>query len=194
MKNLQVRIKTDLTTEPVSLAEAKNFCKVTGSQDESLITILITSARQALEKYTQSSFAAKTIHATWVTPPEDDEYELPYGPHIAVSKVYRIDEEGTETELTLNIDYWVFGDQDFVLKINRSWSSNKHLNSVRVEYTAGYGDTNTETLPSVLKEAIMKEVATNYELRENFVVGAGVSELSNDAKRKAAPYRKMIWF
>jgi hypothetical protein len=73
MKNLQVRIKTDLTTEPVTSAEAKLFCKVVGTTEDSVFTILITSARQELEKYTASSFAEKTIHATWIKMPEDNE-------------------------------------------------------------------------------------------------------------------------
>jgi len=195
MKNLQTRIYTDLTTEPVSVDEAKNFCRVTGSQDDALIATLITAARQGLEKFCNSSFGTKTLHAIWVLPTEDDEYELPYGPHIAVSKVYRIDAEGTETEMTVNADYWVYGDQDFILKINRYWSTKGEYKEVtyRIEYTAGYGHTNTDQLPSAIKLAIMKEVATQYEMRENIVVGMGAMELSNEAKKIVSPYRRKLW-
>lgn len=196
MRNLQVRTYTDLVTEPVSVAEARDWCKVTGTQHDTVLGILITSARQALEKYTNSSFAAKTLHATWIRPPDDLEFELPYGPHIAVSAVYRIDSEGTETALTVNADYWVYGDQDFVLKINRYWSTSGVYgeNSYRVEYTAGYGHTNTETLPARIKEAIMKEVATNFDIRESINIGNLTTELSNSARKMVDPYRRKIWF
>jgi uncharacterized phiE125 gp8 family phage protein len=191
MKTLQVRVKTDLTTEPVTSTEAKLFCKVTGTAEDSIFTILITSARQALEEYTQSSFVEKTLHATWLEVPEDNLLELPYGPIISVDKVYWIDEEGTEEEATLNSDYWVYGDQDAIVKIGSYWSSGINTpRAVRVEYTAGYGDTNTETLPSALKQAILKQVATDYELREDIGTG-GV--LSNASKKLAAPYRKKVW-
>jgi uncharacterized phiE125 gp8 family phage protein len=195
MKNLQVRVYTDLTTEPVTVAEAKNYCKITGTQDDALMAILITAARKSLEKYTQSSFAHKHLHATWVTIPENWEVELPYGPIISVDKVYKIDEEGTEEELTVNVDYYIYGDQDFVLKVEQFWSTGLTVSrSLRVEYTAGYGDTVTETLPDELKLAILKQVATDYMLRENILPGTSATILDNAAKRMAAPYKKKIWF
>jgi len=192
MKNLQVRIKTDLTTEPVTSTEAKLFCKVSGTAEDDLFTILIKSARQAMEEYTQSSFAEKTIHAFWLTMPEDYLFELPYGPVISVDKVYWIDEEGTEEEATLNSDYWVYGDQDAVVKLSTYWTSGlKTTNSVRIEYKAGYGHANTETLPAALKHAILKQIATDYEMRED--IGQG-GVLTNASKKLASPYRKKLWF
>ena len=189
MKNLQIRVTTDITTEPVTVAEAKNYCKVTGSQDDSLITLLITSARKALEKYTQSTFAHKHISATWVVMPEDWVIELPYGPHSAVSKVYRIDDQGTETELTVNTDYTLYGDQDFILMVSQYWSTGYIAQSVRVEYTAGYGETATEPLPDELKECILMYVNKSYTYR-----GDGGEVMDNEIKRKANPYRKKVWF
>ena len=195
MKNLQVRVKTDLTVEPVSSTEAKLFCKVTGSTEDTLFTILIKTARQALEEYTQSSFAEKTIYATWVTMPEDYLFELPYGPVISVDKVYWIDEEGTEEQAVLNSDYWVYGDQDAIVKLSQYWTSGlKSTSTVRIEYTAGYGHTNTEVLPAPLKLAIMKVIATQYEMREDLAEGSITSELDNSHKKLAAPYRKKLWF
>jgi uncharacterized phiE125 gp8 family phage protein len=191
MKNLQVRIKTDLTTEPVTSAEAKLFCKVVGTTEDSVFTILITSARQELEKYTASSFAEKTIHATWIKMPEDNELELPYGPVISVDKVYKIDEEGTEEELVLNTDYHIYGDQDAIVKIESFWSSGiKAERSVRVEYKAGYGNVATETLPMKLKECILKLINKSYTTRGD---EQGLAILDNEIKREAAPYRKHVW-
>lgn len=195
MKNFQVRIKTDLTEEPVSVAEAKLFCRVSGTEEDELFATLITSARQSLEKYTSCSFASKTIHATWVESTKDDTYELLYGPIISVDKVYRIDYEGTEEEMTLNSDYYVFGDQDVIVKVSRYWSSGMiTTSSVRIEYTAGYGNIATEILPDAIKLAILKQVATDYELRENIAVGTIATPLDNEAKRLVAPYRKKLWF
>ena len=193
MKNLQRRIITDLSTEPVSVTEAKLFCRVTGTDEDPLFAILIKSARQALEQYTSSSFGEKTIHLTFVETPKDDTYEIPYGPVISIDKVYRIDEEGVEDELTLNSDYYVLGDQDAIIKISRYWSSGNYTStSIRIEYTAGYGDTATETLPEPLKLAILKQIATDYELRENISLG-GATVLSNESKSLAGPYRKKLW-
>jgi uncharacterized phiE125 gp8 family phage protein len=192
MKNLQVKIKTDLSTEPVTSSEAKLWCKVTGTTEDSIFTILISAARRALEKYTSSSFGEKTIHATWVKMPDYNEIELPYGPVISVDHVFRIDEEGSEEELVLNQDFWVFGSEDALLRFETFWSTGiRSERSVRVEYTAGYGHANTEALPTDLKLAILKQIATDYEFRED--IGTG-SMLTNESKKLAAPYRKKLWF
>jgi uncharacterized phiE125 gp8 family phage protein len=194
MKNLQTRIYADVTSEPVTLEEAKKYCKVTDTYDDTVFNFMIKAAREALEKYTNSSFAQKTIHATWVDLPDNWVLELPYGPHISVTAVYHIDDEGTETALTVNDDYYVYGDQDLILKFEPFWSSGvKVRRSVRVEYTAGYGHSSTEPLPDALKLAILKQVATDYLYRDNFIVG-GISILDNSVKSIAAPYRKKLWF
>jgi len=193
MRNLQTRVTTDIVTEPVSVAEAKLYCKVQDTADDTLFSTLITSARRMLEKYTMTSFAEKTIHATWVEVPKQNYVELPYGPIISVDHIYRIDEEGTEEELTLNSDYYVLGDQDAIVKIVSYWSSGTILvNSIRAEYKAGYDNAATEDLPMELKLAILKQVATDYELRENIVAGV-TTVLSNESKVLAGPYRKKLW-
>jgi uncharacterized phiE125 gp8 family phage protein len=46
--------------EPVDLITAKNFLRVTTSQDDLLIPILISAAREAVEAYTGRSVATKT--------------------------------------------------------------------------------------------------------------------------------------
>lgn len=193
MRNLQTRVITDIVTEPVSVAEAKLYCKVQDMADDALFPVLITSARRMLEKYTMTSFAEKTLHATWVEVPRTNYVELPYGPVISIDHIYRIDHEGNEEELVLNSDYYVMGDQDAIIKITSYWSSGMvYVNSIRCEYKAGYGNAATETLPQELKLAILKQVATDYELRENIVQGIS-TVLSNESKILANPYRKKLW-
>lgn len=194
MKDLQTRIVTDISVEPVTLTEVKSWLRITTSEQDTLLTLLITAARKAMEKYTASTYAQKTIHATWVEIPGDWILNLPYGPHISVDAVYLIDEEGTETLKTLNSDYYVYGDQDLIIALSKVWTTSQSLQySARVEYKAGYGHANTETLPDELKLAILKQIATDYEMRENIAEGTfGV--LSNSSRSLAAPYRKSLWF
>ena len=193
MRNLQTRVITDIVTEPVSVAEAKLYCKVQDMADDALFPVLITSARRMLEKYTMTSFAEKTLHATWVEVPRTNYVELPYGPVISIDLIYRIDHEGNEEELVLNSDYYVMGDQDAIIKVTSYRTSGMvYVNSIRCEYKAGYGNAATETLPQELKLAILKQVATDYELRENIVQGI-TTVLSNESKILANPYRKKLW-
>jgi len=56
---------------------------------------------------------------------------------------------------------------------------------VIVTYVEGYS-----TLPSELKTAIKKQVATDYWNRENFVIGESVNDLSNEAKYHAQRFSR----
>lgn len=52
-------IETQPTQEPISLAEAKNWLRVSITDDDLLIGVLITAAREACESFCNRSFAVK---------------------------------------------------------------------------------------------------------------------------------------
>ncbi len=52
--------------EPVTLAEAKLYCRVTTSAEDTLINLMITQAREAIEVATGLSLISKTI-VVWFT-------------------------------------------------------------------------------------------------------------------------------
>ena len=53
-------IQTEPAVEPVSLAQAKNFLRVSITDDDDLIGFLITAAREACESFCNRSFAIKS--------------------------------------------------------------------------------------------------------------------------------------
>jgi hypothetical protein len=52
-------VQTDPTSEPVTLAQAKNFLRVTVGDDDALISVLIMAARESCENFCSRSFAIK---------------------------------------------------------------------------------------------------------------------------------------
>jgi hypothetical protein len=52
-------VQTAPSSEPVSLVQAKNWLRVSHTDDDDLITILITAAREACENFCSRSFAIK---------------------------------------------------------------------------------------------------------------------------------------
>lgn len=158
---MRVKITTDCA-EVATLTEAKNFLKVTGNQDDNLITEMITGARQSLEKFTGASFGEKTIEVLFTS--WEGFYRLPYGPVIEVEKVERIYADGTVSELETG-DFTVRDDKVYVVE----WYTTRELVGVQVTYTAGYND--DDPLPSDLKQAVLKQIAYNYDNRE----GGGIS-------------------
>jgi uncharacterized phiE125 gp8 family phage protein len=61
------KVTSDLTSEPVTLAEFKSYAHVTYSDDDTVLTAILKSARIALENYTGKSFGAKTIEIIFGT-------------------------------------------------------------------------------------------------------------------------------
>jgi len=101
---------TDDNTEPVSLEQAKAFCRITGEDEDSLVTDLITIAREKIERYTHLSLVAKDIV---LTVEADKEFPLPYPTLDEISTVkllQGINSDGTNDWQTLeSSDYQTLG-------------------------------------------------------------------------------------
>jgi hypothetical protein len=93
-------IQQDLTTEPLSLAEAKAAMKVNFTDDDAFITDLIKTARLWLENYTGRQLGTKVIKLV-VDMTAHDWYELP-GPVTGLVSVTM----GCDC-----VDYKNYGDQ-----------------------------------------------------------------------------------
>src|SRR5262245_3462401 len=76
---------TDEGAEPVTPAEAKNWLKIDVPDDDTLLTWLITSARQDCENYLNISLIPRTVTAYLFI--GLDEIRLPYGPVNTVTGV-----------------------------------------------------------------------------------------------------------
>jgi uncharacterized phiE125 gp8 family phage protein len=60
---MDYKIITQPTTDQVLLAEAKLHCRVDGAEEDSLISELISGAREYCEEYTRRAFAVATFEA-----------------------------------------------------------------------------------------------------------------------------------
>lgn len=183
----EVWVSTDVSSEPVSSAEAKLFAKIPSTADDTVVAYQIKSAREEVEHFTGCSLAEKTLIAEWDELPDNNTIELPYGPVKSVSSVVMVDEDGTtETLTTADEEYYELGTIWKKLQINTIPLSTQRL---KVTYVAGYGATGCPALPSALKECILKAVATNYQFRENYTEGMAKQ---NEWQKKAAQYRRGI--
>lgn len=134
--------------EPVTLTEAKNFCKIDISTDDDLINVLITAARQMCEAYTGVGFIQH--NAVAVLNNSNGDIYIPYGPMIAINSV--VNDQGTT--LVLDTDYTIGGNEFKRLRT-------PHDNNITIDYTTGY-----TTLPEALKTALLNQVYYLYDNRE----------------------------
>ena len=161
-------VKTPPATEPVSLSEAKAHLRVDGTDEDALITALITAARQKVEDWLGRALITQTLVYMRDEWPEGDEMALPGGQLLSLVSVKYKDSAGAE---------YTFGDVvadtqsipgRIVLDYGCLWPTSVTLhpvNPICVEYTAGYGAT-AASVPAKIKQAILLLVGELYRNRE----------------------------
>lgn len=167
-------------TEPVSLDEAKNFMRIDAdySFDDGIILMMITANREYLEGELGLSLVPKTGLKYKYTRPccgQIQRVYLPYGPVTNV--VY------TNTD-------------DVVQDAPTNLSPDDYYPAYRLYYsgTLTYDAGNWgSAFPAGLKLALLMRVATNYENRENFVVGQTVNEVTQNADQMAFKYSRNLY-
>lgn len=182
--------------EPVTAAEVKLFSKIDFSDDDTLLTIQIKSARQMVEKYLNKALITQTLKAYYIN--YGNRIWLPYGPHQSVTSLTRY-RRAESSVLVNDTDYYIMGDNTYYIDLEptgiqnpRGTSKNESLSAWNLEviYVAGYGLASTD-IPQPIKEAILKTVETNYDLRGN-VTDSIAYELPNTAKALIHGYRTPI--
>jgi uncharacterized phiE125 gp8 family phage protein len=188
MQNMIIDLKrvVDLSTEPVSLNEAKTQLRITYTADDAEITSMIKRARKQIENYCNISIVPQRIQllADLVV-----EWALPYGPVVGIEAVMNRDSNtgsgvgGYQTSTSdWSIDGDVFdpGDGSYTCCGDYSSSAFRY----KVIYTAGMN-----TVPDDLKQGILKQVVWLYEHRGE----EGLEGISPEAKGLVDPYKIMLW-
>lgn len=173
---IEYEITTDLTSEPVSVAELKRHLNLlfdtTGSfeftDDDTYLGTVIAASRKYMENYTGLSFGLKTIVA--ILRNELGDVELPFGPVISITSVKN--EDGAI--LTLDTEYTLSGRKFKRIAL-------PCLDYLEVTYAAGY-----TTLPADLKQAVIIEAGYRYINRSGEQYCKASLEL-------AAPYKRSSW-
>lgn len=178
------KVTTAPTSEPVTLDEIKEFLKIDGTAEDALLTILRKSAREKCEHYSGLSFITQDRQITLDKFPCGRIIELPNGPVSAVADIDYFDSDGVAQTLTSGTHFIVDTNSDVCrIQVVDSWPSVKdRINAITISYTAGHTDDNHDPVPSAIKQAILMEVASMYENRQNEVVGATISKLNTDSE------------
>lgn len=146
---------TQPTATPITLEEAKSFCRVLSNDDDAIISILIDAATD----YAQNVTGRQLCNATYqiVTGALSSPLRLPKAPFRTITSV---------TSGGVSLDYSLHYDIDVgIIEFVAS-------EDVTITFTAGYDET-----PGSLKAWILNKVNSLYEQREELVVGLSVAEV-----------------
>lgn len=190
-------------SEPVTLAEAKTQCRVDFTDDDTLISDLITAARQSIEEYCHISLVPKVVTLTvnmteqlksnYAQPFQVREafgvFELPYGPASDGVVASATNSDNTITGLVANTDYFLTGAAFQTIRISNNWEN------VTLVYSAGPSE--VWTIPRALVRAILNEIAYRYSQRgepTNIRATAFTDEgVCQAARVLAKPYIRLNW-
>ena len=125
--------------EPVTLADAKAFCRIDSSDEDALVSALIAAARLQVESLTGRALVTQTWRLTMTCAPRL--VELPVIP--AASLIEGPDGAVLQGDALLLVE---------------------PVDELTVDYTAGYGE--GADVPDDLKQAVLTLVAYWYENRD----------------------------
>jgi len=170
MKTL--RLITDATAEPVSIADLKTFIGLSTveTKEDSLLLALQKGARKHVENYTKRALLPETWRQTH---PEFGNFNLMRAPVLASTDVvitYLDPTTGDSTTLSSTV-YGVDTEAEpprVYLKDGQDWPEHwESPNAVVITFVAGYtASASTDTCPEAIETWIKMRVKQGYEFRE----------------------------
>lgn len=181
------------TEEPITLTEAKAHLRVDGSDEDALITSLITAARQHIDG--RDGWLNRAL-VTQIWDLKLDRFcnpiRVPLPPLVSVDSVKYLDLTGAEQTLSSSL-YRVTGvgsalKAEIRPAFDTSWPSVKSaVESVTVRFTAGYGA--ASAVPEPIKSAMYLLIGHWFEHREQVTLGANPTMLPFAVQNLLMPYR-----
>ena len=195
--------------EPVSLAEAKAHMRIDSAADDSLISALITAAREAAEAHTRRALVSQTWRLTldgFPAPPlpwwdgvrqaadmpgAGSVIELPRPPLVSVTSVTTYD-DGDNPTVASAASYFVDSDSEpgrVALRSGQTWPAvGRVAGGVEVIFVAGYGA--ASAVPQAIRQAMLMYIGHLFENREaEAATGTRVGALPPGVAALWRPYR-----
>jgi uncharacterized phiE125 gp8 family phage protein len=179
--------------EPVSLAEAKSWLRLDGSEEDGLLTSLIASARRTLEAYTRRCFVTqywRLFRDAW--PGTNNGLDLiitiPLTPFQKVTAI-RVYDSVNSAHLISAETYFapIATDLPRVTFWTEPPPPGRSTDGVEIDVVAGYGDQASDT-PEPLRCAILMLIAYWHENRgDEQATGTGIPA---DVRALAGPFRR----
>jgi len=152
------------------VSDVKNYLKVDTSADDTLITTLISAARQAAESYLNMALITQTVTEKLDRLNSPTLY-LSVSPVISVSNFQYADSQNTtQTFASTNYVVDTFSKPARLsLAYGKTWPTlYGNINDVTITYTAGFG-TEASGVPTQIRQAMLMMIADSYDNREDYV-------------------------
>jgi uncharacterized phiE125 gp8 family phage protein len=177
--------------EPLSLTEAKAHLRVDGTDEDTLISSLVTAARVHVETSTRRALLTQGWTLALDDWPARGLVEIPLAPLQAMSGIEIYDEDGVPE--TLDADAYEVDAASLPPRILRRrghvWPRPGLLaGGIHIDLTVGYGDTAAD-VPEPLRQAVRLLAAHWFEHREPVILGDVATRVPDAVEALLAPFR-----
>jgi uncharacterized phiE125 gp8 family phage protein len=190
---MTLEIVTPPAGEPVTLAEARAFCRIDHEDEDALIQDLVRAAREQVEAASGRALIERRVRErrdSWAASPAGA-VRLALRPLRALHGVKTIGPDGAMQSIALT-DVFPDPDAEAGRLLARSGLGFPALlraaSGVEIEYTAGYGATSA-ALPPALRLAVLILTADAYARRDRSD-DASLSGVRADVAALIAPFRE----
>jgi len=183
--------------EPVSLAEAKLQCRVDGTDEDELFTVLIQAAREIVEDETRRALLTQTWDYVLQSWPRSNYIKLPYGNLQSVTSIKWKDTDGTETTLVVTTDYLAETNGPkcgrVVLPYGGTWPTGSLYpsNPIKVRFVCGW--TSAMLVPNKTKQAILMIINDLYANRSQREVLASGQKYELNPTMQLLLWNEKLW-
>jgi uncharacterized phiE125 gp8 family phage protein len=202
-----LRVMTPPATEPVTLDQAKRHARIDNDNDDDLVEMFITSARVWCEGFLNRALFTQHLqyNVTWAPPPTATPLvpqslivfplnwpplvkrpiELPRAPAVSVEQILWGSIDNMEPADTDDYSLNLLVEPGYVA-VKPQLLPSIPQQSMSIEYTAGYDDSDVDAVPMPIRHAILLLATFYYEQRGD--VEATIPEV---VKALLWPYR--LW-
>ncbi len=163
------KVTTAAAEAVFNISDAKAWLKMDTSEDDALISGLVSAATQMAQNYLSQAFVTQTITETfdaWGDLQTPSQLRLNIHPVISVTSILYVDSDGATQTLAANQYAADLYTKRCVIEpaYNVTWPTlREQRNAVTVVYQAGYGA--ASAVPEDIKTALKLIVADMYENR-----------------------------
>lgn len=178
-------------SEPISLAEAKLYLRVEASDEDPLITTLITAARHLVEAASGRLLIGQTWRITldaW-PPLAGTGFRLPFAPVLAATAARVIDAGGAAVTVPLaSLALDAAADPPTLRALAMPPATTRPVAGVEIDIRAGFGEAGAD-VPASLRQATLRLVGLWFDRRGDAVDGEP-TRLPAEVMALIAPHRR----
>lgn len=166
---MRLKLITAPATEALTVAEVKLHAQIYGDTEDSLITMLIESARMSAEQELHRNLITQTWEMALDAFPTS-EIQIPISQSITSIKY--LDVNGVEQTVgSSNYAIDDYGPPQWIIPVTGySWPSTYGAaNAVKIKLVTGYGD--ASDVPACIKNWMLLKIRTAYDNRSQIVIG-----------------------